>query len=394
MVNRPIWLKEASLQQLLAATRAAGGEARVVGGAVRDFLLGRAGGDVDIGSTLSPDATMAIAERAGWKAIPTGLAHGTVTLVLPERVVEVTTLRRDVATDGRHAVVEYTDDFAEDATRRDFTMNALSMDAAGGIHDYTDGREDIEARRIRFIGDAATRIAEDGLRMLRYFRFLATHGKPPADDDALAACAAARHAVEKLSGERIAQEMKRLLAADDPAYALIRLAEAGFAPHLTESPWDAVRVADLMALERLYHIAPDPWLRLMAMIEPSMREATARWVANRWKLSRIERDMLAALAPSTAGLNPALAKEWLRAERRGIVVGRILLAALDSSDAVAIDALIRLAQSWEVPEFPVTARDLLALGHAEGRGLGDALKAIEKRWVESDYTLTREQLLD
>ncbi len=393
MANRPAWLKETSLQQLFAATQAMGGEARAVGGAVRDFLLGRDGGDVDVASSLPPEATMAIAQAEGWKAIPTGLAHGTVTLVLPERVVEITTLRRDVETDGRHALVEYTSDFAEDAARRDFTINALYMDAAGGIHDYTDGQKDLKTQRVRFIGDAGTRIAEDALRILRFFRFMATHGKPPADADALAACAAAREQIANLSGERIAAEMRKLLCAPTPAYALAQMAEAGIPAMITESPWVPVQVEILLQLETLYHLAVNPWVRLLAMIEPGMRSETAYWVSERWKLSRAEQQMLQALAQHATRVDPARVKEWLRSEPRGQVLGRIALAALNSDDAVATDALMLLAQDWEVPGFPVTAKDLLTRGYEQGRALGEALAALEKRWVESDYQLTREQLL-
>ena len=393
MANRPAWLKEAGLQHLFAATRAMGGEARAVGGAVRDFLLGRESGDVDVASSLPPEATMAIAHAEGWKAIPTGLAHGTVTLVLPERVVEVTTLRRDVETDGRHALVEYTDNFAEDAARRDFTINALYMDADGKLADYFGGQKDLQTRSIRFIGDASKRIGEDALRILRYFRFLATHGRPPADATALLACQEARAQINNLSGERIAAEMRKLLCANDPAYALAQMSGCGLPLLLTESPWVPSQVAALMELERAHHLAVNPWVRLLAMIAPEMRGETAYWVSERWKLSRAEQEMLRALAQHAAPLNPAQVKEWLRAEARGQVIGRIALTALASDEAEAIDALIRLAQGWEVPLFPVAAKDLLARGHEQGKALGEALASLEKRWVESDYTLTRAQLL-
>jgi poly(A) polymerase len=227
MTTLPDWLRDQPLQQLLAATAAAGGQARVVGGAVRDFLLGSEGGDVDVATSLAPERTMAIAEQQGWKAIPTGIAHGTVTLVLPTRIVEVTTLRRDVTTDGRRATVAFTEDWREDASRRDFTINALSMDAAGNIYDYFDGKTDIAQKRITFIGDAATRIAEDGLRILRFFRFLAMLGTPPADEIALQAISEKKGMLAELSGERVANEMKKLLGAHNPAYALRMMQRTG-----------------------------------------------------------------------------------------------------------------------------------------------------------------------
>ena len=390
MGNAPHWLQEKTLQQFFAATHAAGGEARVVGGAVRDFLLGREGGDVDVASSLKPEDTMAIAAAAGWKAVPTGIAHGTVTLVLPERVVEVTTLRRDVETDGRHATVAYTDDFAEDAARRDFTMNALSMDAQGSIHDYYRGREDIDARQVRFIGDAATRIAEDGLRILRYFRFMAQLGFA-GDAQALAACEAQRAMVANLSGERIAQEMRKLLVAAAPAEALGQMAGIGLPEYLTESPWYHDHLLQLLALEKAHDMAPSAWVRLLAMIAPEFRTATASWIGERWKLSRNERALLAVLAGQTTTVDAATTKEWLRAHERAVVQQCLLLWAVDTGEDVG--ALLRLAQTWNVPALPVTAKDLIARGHSEGRALGDALRALEERWIKSDYTLSKAELL-
>jgi len=393
MADTPYWLVEPALQHLFAHTREMGGEARVVGGAVRDFLLHRDGGDIDIASTLPPEATMAIAEAAGWKAVPTGLAHGTVTLVLPNRVVEVTTLRRDVETDGRHAQIAYTNDFAEDAARRDFTMNALFMDAAGTIHDYTGGQKDLEARRLVFIGDAETRITEDALRILRYFRFLATHGKPPADSAAVAACEGHKAMIANLSGERIAQEMRKLLTAANPAYALGQMAAIGLHEYLTESPWHGTALLRLLELEQRYNISPNGWVRLLALIAPDVRSETAHWIGERWKLSRAERLLLGTLAHVESTIDTAVVKEWLRAYDRPLVIGRLLLSAVDTEDANPITPLLELARQWPIPEFPVSASDLLRLGYSEGKELGDALRVLERRWVDSGYQLTRQELL-
>lgn len=375
MAKHPVWLDEAGLQQFFAATAAAGGEARAVGGAVRDFLMGRASGDVDIASSLLPEQTMEIAAQHGWKAIPTGIAHGTVTLVLPERTLEVTTLRRDVETDGRHAKVAYTDNFAEDAARRDFTINALSMDAGGIIQDYYHGREDIAARRVRFIGDAPTRIQEDGLRILRFFRFLATHGTPPADSDALAAIAAYATMLEQLSGERIAQEMKKLLVAPNAAYALGEMAALGLPQPLTHAGWPLPPVT-----------GSNPWVTLLSMLVPADRATVAAYVAKRWKLSRAEREQVVFLA-SIQTVDMPQVKAWLRLHPRDWVRGAVELAGGD----VAMQAL---AQQWIIPDFPVAAADLLSRGHVPGQALGAALKALEQRWEQADYTLTREQLLN
>jgi poly(A) polymerase len=393
MTERPVWLDDPALQQLFAATRDMGGEARVVGGAVRDFLMGRDSGDVDIASSLPPESTIAIANALRWKAVPTGLAHGTVTLVLPARVVEVTTLRRDIETDGRHAQIVHTDNFAEDAERRDFTMNALYMDAAGTIYDEVGGQKDLQARRVRFIGDAPTRIMEDALRILRFFRFLATHGSVPADREALVACEAHRALIANLSGERIAQEMRKLLVAPQPADALNYMVSIGLSEYLTEAPWDMARLKDLLQHEREFQLLADGWVRLLAMLAPFTRGETAHWIGERWKLSRFERATLLALAHTEIPVDPARVKEWLRAHPRKIVIGRILLAALDSDEELATADLMQLAQGWEIPRFPVTASDLLKQGMTQGKDLGEALRALEQRWIDSDYQLSRAELL-
>ncbi len=391
MTDTPHWLVEPALQHLFAHTRAMGGEARVVGGAVRDFLMNREGGDVDVASTLPPQSTIALAEAAGWKAVPTGLAHGTVTLVLPNRVVEVTTLRRDVETDGRHAIIEYSTDFAEDAARRDFTMNALYMDAEGTITDTVGGRADIETQTLRFIGDAATRIAEDGLRILRFFRFLATHGKAPADADALAACEAQRALLANLSGERIAQEMRKLLAAPDPTEALGLMARIGLPEYLTAAPWDVEGARRVLKLEATHQQSPKAGARLLSMVAPNSRTETAHWISERWKLSRDERLAFSVMA-QPGPVNAAQVKAWLvEKQLRERIVGRLVLLAAD--EAIDVTALLNLAQHWQPPVFPVTSQDMIARGHCEGKALGKALRALEKRWAESDYTLTKDALL-
>ena len=385
----PHWLHESQLQQLFAAVRAAGGEMRAVGGCVRDHLLGIAGADVDCATSLAPEIIIELVAAHGWKAKPTGIAHGTVTVILPTRVVEVTTLRRDVATDGRHATVAYTDRFEEDAARRDFTINALYMDAKGTITDYHGGRDDIAHKRLRFIGDATARVQEDGLRILRYFRFLATlgwHGQ----DTALTACKAEISMIAQLSGERIQQEMKKLLAAANPADALAQMAAIGLAELLTVHPWNVAALARLAQHDALQQSGIIVWLRLMAMIAPSQRLSVADAVASRWKLSRKDYAALGYLARSTDP-SPGEMKESLRV---GIapdwVIAQLALHAGKNAEATEQMAW---AQSWKPPQFPVTAKDLLAHGMREGAELGKILKVLEQRWVQSDYTLSKAALL-
>lgn len=395
MRARPSWLDDGALQQFFAATQQAGGEARIVGGAVRDVLLGRVVGDLDAASTLPPEANLALARTLGWKAVPTGIAHGTVTLVLPGgRPLEVTTLRRDVTTDGRRATVAFTDDWAMDAARRDFTINALSMDASGRLYDYCGGEADLAARRLRFIGEPAARIAEDGLRILRYFRFWAVLEAVP-DDAALTAIAAARGMVAPLSGERIAAEMRRLLAAPQPMPALVALAACALPPLLTGGDWHMAGLEALLRLEAAHGVAPNPWVRLMALIAPEARPAAVDWVQARWKLSRKEAAVLAFLVTALPPLTPpAQVKYGLRRAPRATVQAWLVLwlsAAPELAQEAA--ALLALAARWEPPCFPLQAKDLLAHGMTSGPALGVRLRALEDAWEAADYQPTCEDLL-
>ncbi len=392
MSRNPAWLGEPMLQQFFAATVAMGGEARVVGGAVRDFLMGKGGGDIDVASTLTPEQTMELAAANNWKAIPTGIAHGTVTVVLPGRVIEVTTLRRDVETDGRHAKIEYTNRFEEDAARRDFTFNALYMDASGKVFDFFDGRKDLEAKRVRFIGDAATRISEDGLRMLRYFRFLATHGSLAGTGD-LEVIREKREMVTQLSGERILMEMSKLFFARDPAYAVEQMVACELPPLLTQTEWNVSVLQRLLQIEAQQKSPAMGWVRLLALIDPAKRIAAAGFIAERWKLSRAERTQLTALAQPLLGMNAAQVKEQLRASARLLVEGRVLLAQVDGVVNDAFEPLLKLTREWPVPNFPVTAGDLIAQGFSEGLALGEALRTLEYKWIESDYTLSKDALV-
>lgn len=390
MSHSPAWLNSSPLQQFFAAVDLSGGVLRAVGGAVRDHVLKRSVGDVDFATTLLPEAIMEIADEQGWKTVPTGIAHGTVTVVIDHVGYEVTTLRRDVSTDGRRASVAYTDSWAEDAARRDFTINALYMDAAGILHDPTgQGMEDIAAQRLRFIGDADERIREDGLRILRYFRFLAQLAWQ-ADAAAVAACARHVGMIEQLSGERIQQEMKKLLAAADPQHALQHMALIGIDALLTQSVWRPD--VSFIAPEDLPGEAL-PWVRLLQAIAPDARAVAGRYVIERWRLGHHDRDMLQYLLQPCDAPDAAFVKE---ARYRGIktVWMQARLALYASDHAVDVAALIALSHAWQPPKLPVSAKDLLARGMVEGPELGKALRQLEQRWIGSDYTLTREALLD
>ncbi len=366
------WRARPGLAALIAAL---GGpqEARYVGGAVRDGLLDLPVSDIDIATRLLPETVMEKLKGAGVKVVPTGLAHGTVTAVTEGGPVEVTTLRRDVATDGRHAEVAFSDDWKEDASRRDFTINALYADPdTGEVFDWFGGLADLKARRVRFIGDPLTRIAEDHLRILRFFRFHARFGEGPPDGPALAACKERANDLMALSRERIAGEILKLLAASRPVPAIGLMIDSGIlAPVLPEIS-DAAPLARLIAREAAAQLAGDPLRRLAALIGPD--PVLARDVGGRLKLSNSATRRLITAAERESDLPQALAY------RHGVdsAVDLILLG-----DA-PLDALGALAD-WQRPRLPVGGGALIARGLAPGPVVARTLAAIEARWVKEGF---------
>jgi poly(A) polymerase len=386
------WLRAPSSRRVLTALRADGREARFVGGCVRDGLLGRpVGKEIDLATPERPERVMQLLERAGLPAIPTGLAHGTVSTIANRRHFEITTLRRDVACDGRHAEVEFTDDFAADAARRDFTINAMSCDPAGRLYDYFGGRADLAAGRVRFVGDAAARIAEDYLRVLRFFRFFAHYGQPPADAAALAACAAAAPELRRLSGERIQTEMIKLLAAADPLPALRLMAEAGVLRQVIPGP------VSLPRLSRLLEVAPDSdaVVRLAALLRPPPAGPNAaEQVALRWRMANRDADRLLAMTrdplPELGAAPQARARDL---HRLGVEcyadLVRIAAAEGDGEIRAVLASSLAAAKSWEPKRLPVSGDDILALGVPAGPRVGAILKALEAWWVEHDFAPDR-----
>ena len=350
------------------------GEARLVGGAVRDGLLGADVADVDVATVLSPYEVMRRCGAAGIRTIPTGIAHGTVTAVSKGETVEVTTLRADLATDGRHATVGFTDDWREDAARRDFTINALYFDpSTGEVHDYFGGLADLDARRVRFIGEPLQRIAEDHLRILRFFRFTARFGRG-VDGAGLAACAARANDLMALSRERIADEWLKLLALPDPVPTVRLMLEHGLlAPVLPEIAPDAhARLAALVEAEAAAGIAPDPPRRFAALLpgEPLVAEK----VASRLKLSNKARKRMASAAAPYAGQQPrALAYAIGVAEAQD----RLLLAG-EAAEASALEG-------WAPPRLPIGGGQLIARGLTPGPLVAKTLKRIEGRWVAEGF---------
>jgi poly(A) polymerase len=367
------FLKRPGIKRLLKALDAKNGTARFVGGAVRDLLLDVPHDDLDLATTLRPDEVTRRLEAAGIKAVPTGIEHGTITAVSSGTVVEVTTLRSDVSTDGRRATVAFTEDWRQDAGRRDFTINALYADPfTGELFDYFGGLEDLQSRMVRFIGDPLQRIAEDHLRILRYFRFHARYGHGEPDADALKACTDRANDLMALSRERIADELLKLLSLSDPTPTVRLMHERGLFEPVVPEITGVERLAALVAAELASGIAPDPLRRLSALLPPD--PPTAERVAARLKLSNKARKRLAsaadtALRETSYGL----------AYRLGIegAVDRLLLASRPA-DAAEI-------AKWTSPRLPIGGRELMARGIAEGPEVAKTLKRIEDAWEKAGF---------
>jgi poly(A) polymerase/tRNA nucleotidyltransferase (CCA-adding enzyme) len=373
----PAFLAEPGLVAVLAALP----EARVVGGAVRDTLAGRPIAEIDLATPLTPEAVAKALEASGIRAVPTGLEHGTVTAVADGRGFEITTLRRDVETDGRHAVVTFTEDWRADAARRDFTINAMSMTRLGEVFDYFGGVADLRAGLVRFVGDPATRIAEDYLRILRYFRFFAGYARSPADLAALTAIRAGVPGLARLSAERVWSELARILAAPDPRVAVALMGELGVLAAVLPEGGDPAPLARLIEAG-----APaDPILRLAALLT-----GDAAALAVRLRLSAADRDRLAALrsgpVPRPGDEDPAL-RRLLADEPAEPLIGRAWLAGGAAPEWVALRA--RLA-AMPRPVFPLEGRDVLALGEPEGPRVGTLLRAVRQWWRDGGCVADKE----
>jgi poly(A) polymerase len=366
-----------------------GGAARFVGGAVRNALLDLPVIDVDIATPLLPHDVVRRLEESGIAAHPTGIEHGTITAVAGGKPFEVTTLRRDVETFGRHATVSYTEDWAQDAARRDFTINALYAAPDGEIVDYVGGITDLGAGRVRFIGDARTRIREDYLRILRLFRFQAWYGRGELDKDALAAAAAEKAGLSVLSAERVQKELLRLLEAPDPAAMLEAMSACSIAAAILPGPLRIARLKRLTDIDSANFFPADAVLRLAALIG----DESAGAIADRLKLSNAGRERLAGLAEAGEKIVPDLTvrevRQLLYRLGKQRFKDRMMLAwAEDSktSDAVPWRALLALADAWQRPRFPLTGRDVMAAGVPEGPLVGRVLTEVEEWWIKNDFT--------
>lgn len=392
-LGQPHWMTAPETVAVLDALEAEGGPdcARFVGGCVRNALVGRAIDDIDIATTLTPDRVVAALEAAKLRAVPTGIEHGTVTAVSARKPHEITTLRRDVSTDGRRATVAFTDDWAADAQRRDFTLNSLYASRDGAIFDPTGrGVADARAGRIVFVGDPEQRLREDHLRNLRFFRFQAWFGKGAPDAAAVAACAGLRDDIDTLAAERISKELLKLLAADDPRDAVALMAETGVLAVILKAPANLDRFNALTAVETDQLFETDPVLRLAALL-PDDQLAAGR-LAERLRLPNADRDrVVAALAPA-----PAL-KSWMspREIRRAVyAIGapafrdRAKLAWAASPRTAATmqwRGLIALAEGWTPPAFPLTGQDVMNAGVPKGPMVGEVMREVEDWWIDHDF---------
>ncbi len=369
----PAWASDPALLAVLAALP----QARMVGGCVRDAIAGRPVADVDLATPEPPDAVTRALRDAGLKVVPTGLQHGTVTAVSGGRGYEVTTLRRDESTDGRHATVAWTGDWQEDAARRDFTINAMSMSRDGGVWDYFGGAQDLAAGLVRFVGDPAARIAEDYLRVLRFFRFQARYGAGPPDPVALQALRDGVPGLARLSPERVWSELKRILATPDPRGAVALMAELGVLPALLPPPLDPARLARLVAAGA----PPEPLLRLLALCP-----AAGAPLAEALHMATNERDRLLALhgpAPAPDMDDNAL-RRLLADAPPGAVPGRTWLAQADAAPdggGNGWPALHARLAALPRPRFPLAGRDALALGVPAGPAIGVLLAGVRDWWT-------------
>ncbi len=400
------WFEKPALKRIFALLNADGGEVRIVGGAVRNALMDLPVVDVDLATTLTPDVVVARAKAAGIKAVPTGIEHGTVTLVIDGEGFEVTTLRRDVETNGRHAQVAFGTDWQTDAERRDLTINALYADEKGEIIDLINGLPDIETGTVRFIGDAAMRISEDYLRILRFFRFFAHYGSGRPDADGLRASARAKDKLGTLSAERVWSELKKLLSARDPSRALLWMRQSGVLTEIlpeTEK-WGIDAIHGLVATEQALGWAVDPMLRLSAILPPDRDRLVA--LAARLRLSKAEAAYLTHWASAPAAdpelKETALDRLLYRQGVEGVKTRLKLALAAARADVSAGDTamqkvarlstLLARAEKFHKPGFPLSGVDVMAAGVEAGPKVGEVLKSLEEKWIDVNFALDRAAL--
>jgi len=389
----PAILQRGPLARALAALDGAGEQTRLVGGAVRDLVRGAPPGDFDLATTATPDVTTRRARAAGFKVFPTGIEHGTVTVLIDGAPFETTTLCEDIETFGRHATVRFGRDFRADALRRDFTINALSLDGSGRVYDYCGGLEDLAAGRVRFIGDARQRIREDFLRILRFFRFSARFASGPLDAEGFSASIAERDGLSLLSRERVRAELLKLLVADRAAEVVEAMAETGLLASLFAGLADSARLQRVVRVEARRDEAPDPMLRLAAL-GVNVREDSER-LRERLRLSNAEGGRLDAIARACEALHglvnpPSLGDLRILLFERGRQGARDAITFLEIDAGVAADparfaSAYRFVSDTPPPQLPFGGADILARGFAPGQRVGAALKRLQALWIRAGF---------
>ncbi len=396
-LDNPHWLMSGALARVLAALDGSGEETRVVGGAVRNALLHEPLADIDLATTATPEEVVRRAEAAGFKPVPTGIDHGTVTVVADGTPFEVTSLREDVETFGRKAKVAFGRNWRIDAERRDFTMNALSATPDGTVHDYVGGLADLAARRVRFIGDPAKRIEEDYLRILRFFRFQAAYAHGAPDPAGLHACIVARHGLRALSRERVRMEVIKLVVAPFAVPTLVSMAEAGLMELVIMGVPHLASFANMAKVEAAIGLEPDPMRRLGALAVVIAEDAERLW--EKLRLSNAEHERLRSVVETWWRVSPAMGEAAARALLYRIgpdrFVDRVALA-WTRSPAGAADAdwhaLVTLPRRWQPPRFPIKAADFLARGIEKGPALGAAMRAAEEAWIAAGFPTEAEAI--
>ena len=392
------WMTAHPTKRVMSVLQSRGAEARFVGGCVRNTILNRPIKDIDIATTAMPEQVIELLIKNQIRAIPTGLEHGTITAVIEQQPFEITTLRRDIQTDGRHAVVKFTDNWQQDAERRDFTMNALFADMQGTIYDYVDGYDDALTGNVRFIGDAETRIKEDALRILRFYRFFALYGVGNANKSARTACQKAAPALSSLARERVQQEILSLFEANEPSDAIEIMRDDEILVYCMPEAEDFYHLNNLLAIEALLaphwplFILPNAALRLSALLPKCPRKIST--VAVRLKFSKSLHNRLLALidttrsAPAQYGLEKCL-YEIGSESTRDLLLLNWAKCGLPSNH----EMLLSTATNWQKPTFPLTGQDVLDTGTPTGQMVGTILKRVEDWWVQEDFQPDRVKCL-
>ncbi|MBT3360206.1 MAG: CCA tRNA nucleotidyltransferase [Rhodospirillales bacterium] len=402
------WMGAPATRAVIAALRSGGADVRFVGGCIRDAFSNRPVRDVDIGTPDPPERVIELLEEAGLRALPTGIDHGTVSALVDNERFEITTLRLDLATDGRRAKVAFTNDWVADAARRDFTINAMSCTPDGDVYDPFGGIADLGNGIVQFVGNAQERIGEDYLRLLRFFRFYAEFGRPPVDRDALAACRQLAPELSRLSGERVRDEFLRILAAQNAADIILLMQGERVLEHIIPTELNIGRLRMMLWLDttaiRLKTVKPDPLRRLAALIETDADGATE--LAGRLKLSRRQAERLISMSSSGFKVSTKTEDATLRRaiyEAGGHAVRDWALLAWAGEMAVEPRrepdvtqgwvSVLETTQSWKPPTLPVSGADVTALGVDEGPEVGNLLRAVESWWIDEDFTPDREACL-